>query len=146
MDLRERYLSFIFDLNDLTDHTFRSGLREEHPMVCRSSKLQFPETYCRVALQSSTMSRSCARPDRRRSHIFILTSRRQEAIPPQRPFIYPCSTLYLFRCLLRHTLPSLRGTRQRHKSAKRQSYDAMSRGDAHLSRSWSSLSYLGCPR
>src|ERR1700677_2290876 len=56
------------------EHTFRSGLREERPMVRRSSKFQYREThYCRVAPQSSTTSQLFPRPDPPRWHIFILT-------------------------------------------------------------------------
>ena len=43
LDSRERYISFICDLGDLTDHTFCSGLWEEYPMVCCSSNLQYQQ-------------------------------------------------------------------------------------------------------
>ena len=43
LDSRERYLSFICDLGDLTDHTFCSRFREEYPMVCCPSNLKYQE-------------------------------------------------------------------------------------------------------
>ena len=74
LDSRERYIYFICDLGDLTDHTFCSGLWEEYPMVCRSSNLQYQENLLfLLAPQLSTMSGRCATTDWLRWRTFILT-------------------------------------------------------------------------
>ena len=64
LDSRETYVHFNNAFGVLMDHTFRSGLREECPVVRRSSKMQYQETYYfRVAPHSSTMSERCVRQD-----------------------------------------------------------------------------------